>query len=296
MTAYAVPDIHHGTQPLTFQLAGVGKPVLCIGGLGMNASSWWPVYAPRLLALGRQVISYSHRTYPMDDPDNMVCQVSDLAADCIQLIEHLKLGKVDLLGTSLGSLVAQEVALARPDLVDSLCMLGTWGRQNLWLRRMITAELEFFRRGAMSPGDWIPKEYHRAILLLKYFPVEDLCDDQLVSRRLQGLEKNVGYHSADWLALMTAIHGYDGRLKALSKIQARTLVLAFERDILMPTALVREAAAAIPGALCETIDGAGHLGIFSHSEAIFHHVLPFLQQQAQTGQPSLPSSLKNQGQ
>ncbi|MFN3581982.1 MAG: alpha/beta fold hydrolase [Pseudomonas sp.] len=292
MTAHPAIEILHGTHPLTYQLAGEGKPVLCIGGLGMNASSWWPVYAPKLLALDRQVISYSHRTYAMDNPDNMVCQVTDLAADCIELIEHLRLKSVDLLGTSLGSLVAQEVALARPELVDSLCMLGTWGRQNLWLRRMITAELEFFRRGAMSPGDWIPKEYHRAILLLKYFPVEDLCDDQLVSRRLQGLEKNVGYHSADWLALMTAIHGYDGRLKALPMIQARTLVLAFERDILMPAALVREAAEAIPGARCETITGAGHLGVFSHSEAIFKHVLPFLGQHAQVTQPLFASGLE----
>lgn len=273
-----VTDIHQYSQPLIHQRAGTGKPVVCIGGLGMTADSWWPAYGPALIDAGREVISYSHRGYFIDAEGNMNCRVADLADDCIRLIEQLGLQRVDLLGTSLGSLVAQEVALARPDLVDSLCLLGTWGRQNLWLRRMIAAELEFFRRGTLQPDLWVPKEYHRAILLLKYFPAEELWDDKVVGRRLQGLERNVDYHSTDWLALMTAIQGYDNRLEALGEIRARTLVLAFERDILMPQPLVREAAAAIPGARCEIIHGAGHLGVFSHSKPVLEEVLAFFAQ------------------
>ena len=55
--------------------------------------------------------------------------VADLVSDVVTLLEHLRVKKAHVLGTSLGGFVAQELALERPDLVDRLVLVCTsYGR------------------------------------------------------------------------------------------------------------------------------------------------------------------------
>src|SRR6266436_9891182 len=54
--------------------------------------------------------------------------VEEMAANAAAFIKALGLAKVDLLGFSLGGLVAQELALAEPELVRRLILLGTGPR------------------------------------------------------------------------------------------------------------------------------------------------------------------------
>jgi pimeloyl-ACP methyl ester carboxylesterase len=51
--------------------------------------------------------------------------VEKMAANAAAFIKALGLAKVDVLGFSLGGLVAQEIALAEPKLVRRLILLGT---------------------------------------------------------------------------------------------------------------------------------------------------------------------------
>ena len=51
--------------------------------------------------------------------------VADLTGEVVALLDHLRVGKTHVLGTSLGGFVAQELALARPDLVDRLVLVCT---------------------------------------------------------------------------------------------------------------------------------------------------------------------------
>ena len=51
-----------------------------------------------------------------------------LAADALALLEHLALGPVDVLGLSLGGLVAQELALLAPLEVRSLVLAASAAR------------------------------------------------------------------------------------------------------------------------------------------------------------------------
>jgi pimeloyl-ACP methyl ester carboxylesterase len=55
---------------------------------------------------------------------------------------------------------------------------------------------------------------------------------------------------------------------ARATIGVPCLVLAFEHDIDSPPARARAAAAEIPGALYVEVEGASHLGPYSHPEAV----------------------------
>jgi pimeloyl-ACP methyl ester carboxylesterase len=65
-------------------------------------------------------------------------------------------------------------------------------------------------------------------------------------------------------------------LDTLAAIAAPTLVIGFERDLLVPAALGREAADAINGARYVEIAGATHMAPFTHTKQIMDVVLPFL--------------------
>ena len=54
--------------------------------------------------------------------------IEAMARDAISFIDALGLNTIDVVGHSMGGLVAQEVALARPDLVRRLVLVGTGPR------------------------------------------------------------------------------------------------------------------------------------------------------------------------
>ena len=54
--------------------------------------------------------------------------VTEMARDAIEFLDALELGTVDLLGFSLGGMVAQEIALFRPRMVRRLVLAGTGPR------------------------------------------------------------------------------------------------------------------------------------------------------------------------
>lgn len=108
---------------LYYEIHGSGSPVILLhGGLGSGE-----MFGPTLpaLAAGRQVITVDlqghGRTADIDRPITAELMAGDIAA----LIRHLDLGRVDLVGYSLGGGVAFFVALRHPDLVRKLVLVST---------------------------------------------------------------------------------------------------------------------------------------------------------------------------
>jgi pimeloyl-ACP methyl ester carboxylesterase len=109
-----VNDVH-----LYYQVHGTGKPLVLLHGGLMSNETFGPVI-PALVAAGHQVIApdlQAHgRTADIDRPLDVRLMADDIAA----LIRHLGLGKVDVVGYSLGGGVAMFTALKHPDVVDRL--------------------------------------------------------------------------------------------------------------------------------------------------------------------------------
>ena len=106
--------------------------ILLIGGMGASMDWWEEDFCLRLASGhgqgGRFVIRYDHRdtgqsvSYPAGAPGYTG---ADLAADAAGVLDALGRRSAQLAGISMGGALAQHVALAHPDRVDSLVLIST---------------------------------------------------------------------------------------------------------------------------------------------------------------------------
>jgi len=106
-----------------YETEGSGRPLVLIHGGLMSASMFGPMRTE--LAKARKVIAVDlqghGRTADIDRP----LHPKAMAGDIVALIEQQKLGRVDLMGNSLGAGVALWVAILRPDLVRKVVACST---------------------------------------------------------------------------------------------------------------------------------------------------------------------------
>jgi pimeloyl-ACP methyl ester carboxylesterase len=105
---------------LYYQVSGLGEPVLLIMGTGADHSMWdvtVPAYADRF-----RVTTYDNRGTGQSDcpPDPESYSMRALADDAAALLDAMGVERAHVSGLSLGSTVAQELAIEHPDRVTSL--------------------------------------------------------------------------------------------------------------------------------------------------------------------------------
>ncbi|WP_217544950.1 alpha/beta fold hydrolase [Streptomyces sp. GbtcB6] len=100
-----------------------GVPLVLLVHFRGNLDNWDPALVDAL-ARGRRVIAFDN-TGVGGSSGTTPGTVAQMAADAIAFIEALELDHVDVLGFSLGSFVAQEIALIRPALVRRLVLASS---------------------------------------------------------------------------------------------------------------------------------------------------------------------------
>ena len=125
---YEVSHVANGPAHLRVRVAGSG-PVLCLlPGLGRPSEDLDP-FAAKLVAAGYRVAQPDPRgsggsTGPLEN-----LTLHDLAADVAAVIEALDTGNaVTIIGHAFGNRIARTVAADRPDLVETVVLLGCSGK------------------------------------------------------------------------------------------------------------------------------------------------------------------------
>ncbi len=100
-----------------------GIPLVTLQHFRGNLDNWDPALIDAL-AGSRRVITFDNRGVASSSgtTPNTIAQ---MALDAIEFIDALEVGEVDLLGFSIGSFVAQEIALVRPSLVRKLVLASS---------------------------------------------------------------------------------------------------------------------------------------------------------------------------
>lgn len=105
------------------QTAAPGVPLVALTHLGGNLDSFDPeVVDP--LAEDRRVVLVGYSGVGASDGP-LRDSIEDMAADVIAVIRTLGFERVDLLGLSMGGMVAQEITVQAPELVDHLVLAGS---------------------------------------------------------------------------------------------------------------------------------------------------------------------------
>jgi pimeloyl-ACP methyl ester carboxylesterase len=100
-----------------------GTWLVLVHGLGYDRRGWGPLV--ELLAQRWRVVLVDSRGIGDSDVPRGPYTVSQMAADVAAVIAEVSPAPVHVLGTSLGGMVALELAISRPELIDRLVLLST---------------------------------------------------------------------------------------------------------------------------------------------------------------------------
>ncbi|WP_017240629.1 alpha/beta fold hydrolase [Streptomyces sp. SS] len=247
-------------------------PILLIAGLAEDLTMWSERFVSALADTGSQVIRMDNRdcgrsTYATTPPPSTLRQLlarprrdaytlADMAADAAQLIEHLGLGPVHLVGRSMGGMIAQTVAARYPELTRSLTSLySTTGDPKVGRPAASTMAL------LAAPPPRNRMQAVRAHLRMTAhlagtgFPIDEAEE---TDHAVQTWNRTAGDGAAGTARQVQAIHASGDRTAEIARITAPTLVINGDRDLIVAPSGGDATAAAIPDARHVVIPGMGH--------------------------------------
>jgi pimeloyl-ACP methyl ester carboxylesterase len=268
------------------QECGEGRPALFIHGVMTAGSSFAPlatrIKGVRCLVLDRPGCGLSE-PWTLDGPTFRNEAVAVMAA----VLDALGLERADLVGNSLGALWSTWLAIDRPERVGRLALVGPSagmpGVQVPMSLRLLSVLL----------GRLVVRKPMTGKVLRKIFV--DMGHGPAIERGLiadsffeWGLAmSNETSTRANELQVLTRAVGLGGmrpwaRLSSdeLRKVQAPTLLLSGEGDTHGGPPVAARLAELIPGALHETIRGAGHLSWLDDPDGVAQRVSAFLADRA----------------
>jgi pimeloyl-ACP methyl ester carboxylesterase len=118
-----MPSFAHGDVDLYYEIRGRGKPLLLVAGLAADNAYWLPAIDD--FAARRQVILVDNRGSGRTTPMDVATSIGAMADDCAALIRHLQLPKVDVVGHSMGGMIAQDCAIRHGELFERVVLAAT---------------------------------------------------------------------------------------------------------------------------------------------------------------------------
>lgn len=122
-----MPEARIGEIQINYEEYGEGTPLVLILGLGQDLATWG--FQVSEFSEHFRVIAFDNRDAGGSSRCNKPYTTETMAGDTIGLMDHLGIERAHLLGTSMGGMIAQQVALIFPERVISLILASTtsWG-------------------------------------------------------------------------------------------------------------------------------------------------------------------------
>jgi pimeloyl-ACP methyl ester carboxylesterase len=245
-------------------------PLLLVMGLGMQLIHWDGELCGMLAARGFRVIRFDNRdaglSTQIDAPVPNLARamagvrfespylLSDMADDAFGLLDHLGIEAAHVVGASMGGMIAQEMAIRRPERVLSLTsIMSTTGERRVG-RPKLRVWSVLMRRAPRGKDAYV--EYFVRMFRLigsKGFPI----DEQRV-REVAAATYERAHRPAGTGRQLGAIMASGDRTERLRQVHVPTTVIHGTADPLVPYRGGRATADAIPGADFVAIPGMGH--------------------------------------
>lgn len=261
-----------GETPFAYREVGVagGVPLVLLHHVTAMLDDWDPAVVDGLAA-ERRVILVDLRGVGRSGgttPDNFEA----MAEDTVAFIEALGLGTVDLLGYSLGGIVAQLVAQQHPALVRRVILAATThaGAQG---PAATGGVLQAAIQQATTEGKH-PKHF----LFFAPTSTGQAAADAFLARlseRTGDLDAPVTNETIG--AQLTALAKWEqGSPDGLAAVRQPVLVVNGDNDTMWPTTGTVRLAELLPNAQLAIYPGSGHGGIFQHHDVFVRQALDFL--------------------
>lgn len=272
-----IVDVSPGVS-IAFESFGdpADAPVLLVMGFGAQMIAWHEDFCRALAARGRYVIRFDNRDcglstrfddHPVDmgrfigavssgDIASAMAMVpyrlKDMADDGFGLLTALGVERAHVVGASMGGMIAQTMAIARPERVLTLTSMmsstgeSEYGQSSPEARTVLFAPKPQDRDGYVAAAErglvWASKRY----------------GDTSVLRELAAAAYDRAYHPAGVGRQLGAMILSGSRADALRELQVPTLVIHGLDDTLIDPSGGRRTAELVPGAELLLIPDMGH--------------------------------------
>lgn len=262
----------NGSVRLAFEVHDERAPqeapwLVLLHGLGYGRRGWGPVV--HRLAEHFRVVLIDNRGIGQSDAPEGPYTTSEMASDVVAVLDEVRIQRAHVLATSLGGMVAQELACQHPQRVERLVLVAsTPGGKEAYPMPERTQRL------LVEMNELEPR-----VLLRR--AVENACHDDTVKNRPQLVDQIVASRLMEpqvpvgWRAQAAAGVTYqaEGRLRS---IQAPTLVLHGEGDHVVDPRNADLLVEQIPSARQVRLPGTGHLAYWEEPDRFAGEVIDFL--------------------
>jgi pimeloyl-ACP methyl ester carboxylesterase len=246
-----VTVVQVGDIELDYERSGAGPPLLLIMGMSGTALHWGEPFLERLRA-DFDVIAYDHRGVGASTRLDGPITTREMAADAAGLLAALGIDSAHVLGISMGGMVAQELALARPESIRTLALGCTYcgGPRSVRTGDEVLARIA----RARTSGD-------RELALRTSWEINvspAFAADPDAYARFVAISTRRAVAVEVIARQVHAIFEHDTSAR-LADIAPATLVLHGAVDQLLPVQNGQLVAELVPGARLEIFDDVGHL-------------------------------------
>jgi pimeloyl-ACP methyl ester carboxylesterase len=123
-----MPSFHNGDVEVAYLEEGEGDPILLVHGFASTKNVNWvyPAWVSELRKNGRRVVALDNRGHgdssKLYDPE--AYHIGTMAGDVLALMDHLNIGRADIMGYSMGSRMTALLALHHPGRLRSAILGG----------------------------------------------------------------------------------------------------------------------------------------------------------------------------
>ncbi|WP_323373774.1 alpha/beta fold hydrolase [Plantactinospora alkalitolerans] len=253
---------------LSYERSGHGEDVLLIMGQNAAGHVWNMHQTPALHRAGYRTTIFNNRGVPPSATPPGRYSLADMVADTRGLIEALDLAPCRIVGTSLGAMIAEELAIHSPSLVRCAVLIATRPRADAVRLAQTLADRALDERGIQ-----LPARYRAVDTVQKMLSPATLRNDDVTSSWLEIFELAAEGGEASGQAWVDTT---EDRRAALTKITTPCRVIAFTDDGIAPPHLAAETADAIPHCDFVEIPRCGHLGYLERPDEVNAAVIEFL--------------------
>ncbi len=228
---------------------GNGEPLLLIAGLASDSQSWISVVED--LSKHFRVITFDNRGVGRSPQDNSDITIQKMTDDCADLIKHLKLSSINVLGHSMGGMIAMDLAIRYPELVNKLILEATAPKLSLRNTNLFNDWVVYLKSG-MEKDLWFKNIFYW-IFSPSFF------DNPVMLEQAIETSINYPYPQSD--------SSFENQIKSISslnilpnlnKIQSSTLIMFGELDLLFPFSENSELFTDIPHLQSVIVPNAAH--------------------------------------
>ena len=251
------------------------RPLLLIIGLGAQMIHWDADLCKDLAARGHYVIRFDNRDVGLSTkfaetgiPDlpeifgkllrsekvKPPYTLDDMADDAVALLDGLNIPKAHVCGMSMGGMIAQTIAVRRPERVLSLISIySTTGNPKL-----PQAKPEIINLLITPPPIERQAFIEHMLVVFKTISGPGFPPDEAWTRKIIGEGYDRSFYPEGMARQFVAILSQRNRAPALSSVRVPALVIHGTSDPLVPMEGGKDTARAIPRAELMLIEGMGH--------------------------------------